>query len=130
MAPKHRVLIVEDNPGTIALLTQIVRRAGHDPVLARGGKEALQCLEGSQVDLILLDLMMRDMDGWTLLDIIRADERFQGLPVCIVSARHPREDPDRVKAYAHKIQAYFVKPFELDELVAKMKEILEMEGTS
>ena len=125
MAPKHRVLIVEDNPGTSALLIQIVRRAGYDSVLAEGGNEALECLEAGRVDLILLDLMMRGMDGWTLLDIIREDKRFQKLPVCIVSARHPREDPDQVEAYADKIQAYFVKPFELDQLVAKMKEILE-----
>ena len=128
MANNRRVLIVEDDPGTSGLLVQIVRRAGYEPALARSGREALRDLDQSGADLLLLDLMMKEMDGWTLLDIIRADSRFPSLPVIIISARHPREDPTRVEAYADKYDAYLVKPFEVDELVATMGRILSDRG--
>ncbi|MEJ2211788.1 MAG: response regulator [Anaerolineae bacterium] len=128
MANNRRVLIVEDDPGTSGLLVQIVRRAGYEPALARSGREALRDLDQSGADLLLLDLMMKEMDGWTLLDIIRADSRFPSLPVIIISARHPREDPTRVEAYADKYDAYLVKPFEVDELVATMGRLLDACG--
>ena len=128
MANNRRVLIVEDDPGTSGLLMQIVRRAGYEPALARSGREALRDLDQSGADLLLLDLMMKEMDGWTLLDILRADSRFPTLPVIIISARHPREDPTRVEAYADKYDAYLVKPFEVDELVATMGRLLDACG--
>lgn len=128
MASNRRVLIVEDDPGTSGLLLQIVRRAGYEPVLARSGKEALRHLEQAGADLLLLDLMMKEMDGWTLLDIVRGDARFATLPAVIISARHPREDPARVEAYADRYEAYLVKPFEVDELVSVMGRILADRG--
>ena len=128
MANKRRVLIVEDDPGTSGLLMQIVRRVGYEPALARSGREALDELDRDGADLLLLDLMMKEMDGWTLLDLIRNDSRFATLPTLIISARHPREDPKRVEAYADKYNAYFVKPFEVDELVATMAQILDTSG--
>jgi len=128
MANNRRVLIVEDDPGTSGLLLQIVRRAGYEPVLTRSGREALAQLDQDGADLLLLDLMMKEMDGWTLLDLIRTDSRFTTLPVIIISARHPREDPTRMAAYAGKYDAYFVKPFELNELVATMGRILDAGG--
>ena len=128
MANKRRVLIVEDDPGTSGLLMQIVRRVGYEPALAHSGREALDELDRDGADLLLLDLMMKEMDGWTLLDLIRNDSRFATLPTLIISARHPREDPKRVEAYADKYNAYFVKPFEVDELVATMAQILDTSG--
>ena len=71
MAEKQRVLIVEDDPGTLALLTQIVIRAGYEPLRARRGEEGWALLQEERVDLLLLDLMMRDVDGWTLLETIK-----------------------------------------------------------
>lgn len=125
MANNRRVLIVEDDSGTSALIVQIVRRAGYEPILARSGPEALRLLAEASADLLLLDLMMKEMDGWTLLDMIRADPKFATLPAIIISARHPREDPIRVATYADKYDAYFVKPFEVDKLMATMAEILD-----
>jgi len=124
MADKRRVLIVEDDPGTSHLLAQIVKRTGYIASLARTGTEGLSRLRKEGADLLLLDLMMRDMDGWTLLETIRADEQFSTLPVVIISARHPQEDPQRTEEHAGMFDDYLVKPFEVDELVAKLREIL------
>jgi two-component system copper resistance phosphate regulon response regulator CusR len=128
MATHHRVLIIEDTPSTIDLLEQIVSRAGYTSVLARRGAEGLRILREEGADLVLLDLMMRDMDGWTFLETIRADERFAELPVFIISARHPREDPHRMESHGAMFQAYFVKPFEVEELLAGLAEMLPQDN--
>jgi CheY-like chemotaxis protein len=124
MTASRQVLIVEDDPGTSHLLIQIVRRAGYEAALARNGHEALAYLDGHPTHLLLLDLMMRGMDGWTLLTRLRADERLAHLPVVIVSAVHPREQPARLAEYEGMYEAYFVKPFEVDKLVETIDQIL------
>lgn len=124
MAEKRRILIIEDDPGTIKLIAQIVERAGHTALLARSGYEGLRLLRAGGIDLLLLDLMMKDIDGWTLLETIRADEYMSALPVLIVSAKHPQEDPVQTEAHAGMFTAYMVKPFEVNELVAKIAQIL------
>jgi DNA-binding response OmpR family regulator len=124
MAEEYRILIVEDDSGTRKLIAQIVERAGYRAILARGGQEGLHLLQKDGADLLLLDLMMKDIDGWSLLETIKTDDRLLSLPVIIVSAKHPREDPLQIEAHANMFEAYFVKPFDVTELVAKMTEVL------
>lgn len=124
MAQRHRILIIEDDPGTLNLLEQIVRRAGYEPCLAREAQEGLERLRKEGADLLLLDLMMKNMDGWTLLEAIKADDHLRQVPVIIVSARHPKEDPVRTEAHVGMFEGYLVKPFEVNALIAKIREIL------
>jgi DNA-binding response OmpR family regulator len=125
LADKRRVLIVEDDLDTIHLLEQIVMRAGYEPVLARGGEEGLRLLREEGADLILLDLVMRGVDGWMLLETVKAESCLSPIPVIIVSARHPREDPTRTSTHADMFEDYLTKPFEVDELVARLQELLQ-----
>ena len=125
MAQKQRVLIVEDDPGTLNLLDQIVTRAGYESIRASRGQEGLRILREQGADLILLDLMMKEVDGWTLLETVKADDQLAPIPVIIVSARHPSEDPFRTEAHTGMFEGYFVKPFDINELVAKLAEVLQ-----
>ena len=68
--------------------------------------------------------MMREMDGWDLLETIKADARLAPLPLIIVSARHPQEDPERTQAHAGMFVDYLVKPFEVDRLIARIQDVL------
>jgi DNA-binding response OmpR family regulator len=124
MARKHRVLIIEDDPGTLNLLNHIVIRAGYEPILARGGQEGLQLLQDAGADLVLLDIMMKGMDGWTVLETIKADSHLGNVPVIMVSAKTPSEHPSLMETYADMYEDYFLKPFNVNELVAKLAEIL------
>jgi len=121
---KHRILIIEDHQSTLDLLDQIVKRGGYEPILARGGQEGLRLLRENGADLVLLDLMMKNMDGWTLLDTIKADHRLCTVPVIIISAKHPVEDPRQVEVHAGMFEEYLTKPFHLSELLARIAEIL------
>ena len=125
MTQKPRVMIIEDDPDMIDLLTVILKRGGYEPVAGLGGKEGLRMLHESGADLILLDLMMDDMSGWRVLELVKEDQNLRKIPVLIVSARHYLEDPDRTSTHAGLFQGYLVKPFVVRDLLTKIVEALE-----
>jgi CheY-like chemotaxis protein len=125
MTQKQKVMIIEDDPDMIDLLTVILRRGGYEPVAGLGGKEGLRMLREGGADLILLDLMMDDMSGWRVLELVKKDENLRKIPVLIVSARHYLEDPDRTSAHAGLFEGYLVKPFVVRDLLTKIVEALE-----
>lgn len=124
MTPKKRVMIIEDDPDTIELLGVILELRGYEPIPAYGGQAGLQKLGEGAVDLVLLDLMMDDIDGWTVLETIKADEDLKGIPVIILSVKHQLEDLGRAKAHADQFVGYMVKPFNMRALLAKIADVL------
>lgn len=124
MKPKKRIMIIEDDPDTIDLLQVILELQGYEPIPALGGKMGLQLLEQQQADLILLDLMMDDMDGWTVLRRLKADARFCNIPVIILSVKHQLEDARRAKEHKGQYAGWVVKPFNVRALLASIAEIL------
>jgi CheY-like chemotaxis protein/rubrerythrin len=129
MEDKRRILIVEDEPGTLQLMCHIVGRAGYEPISAAGGHEALDLLQQDRADLILLDLMMKGLDGWRVLDVVRQTPELRDIPVIIVSARAPSEQLLTLEAHAGMFEDYFIKPFHVDDLVARIGEVLEKGAT-
>ncbi len=125
MTQKRRVMIIEDDPDMIELLSVILRRGGYTPVPALGGVEGLRLLRANGADLILLDLMMDDLNGWKVLDAVKADEGMRQIPVLIISARHHVEDPEQTAAHAGLFEGYLVKPFVVRDLLTKIVEALE-----
>jgi adenylate cyclase len=125
MTHKPRVMIIEDDPDMIDLLTVILKRGGFEPVSGLGGQEGLRVLREEGADLILLDLMMDDMSGWHVLELVKQDETLRMIPVLIVSARHFLEDPYQTEAHAGLFEGYLVKPFVVKDLLSKIVEALE-----
>jgi CheY-like chemotaxis protein len=125
MTQKSRVLIIEDDQDMIDLLSVILRRGGYEPVSGLGGQEGLRVLREGGADLILLDLMMDDMNGWRVLEAVKEDESLRNIPVLVVSARHYLEDPGQAAAHADLFEGYLVKPFVVRDLLTKIVEALE-----
>lgn len=122
--PKSRLLIVEDNPALRGYLTALLRPeyqvhcAGH-------GKEALEWLEtngAAAVDLILSDVMMPEMDGFTLLEKLKQDHRYLHLPIIMLTALARQES--RLKALRIGVDDYLLKPFQEEELLARIQGLL------
>jgi CheY-like chemotaxis protein len=118
-------MIIEDDPDMIDLLSVILKRGGFEPLAGLGGQEGLRVLREEGADLILLDLMMDDMSGWRVLELVKQDEDLRMIPVLIVSARHFMEDPDQTAAHAGLFEGYLVKPFIVRDLLTKIVEALE-----
>jgi len=81
------VLVVDDDPGILELHSRLIEQTGRRAITARNGREALALVEGQMPDLILLDLMMPEMDGFAMLDELRARESTRDIPVIILTAR-------------------------------------------
>lgn len=117
------ILIVEDEPDTIFLLKQILLNSGFNVRSAMSGKEAIEKVTLHKPDLVLLDLMMPEMDGW---DTFRYLRQVADVPVIILSALAIKEDI--VKALQIGVDDYITKPFYNAEVVARVKAVLRRSG--
>jgi DNA-binding response OmpR family regulator len=114
------ILIVEDDGRISELIRRTIAMTGHRGLTAFTGREALSVLEKTNIDLILLDIGLPDMDGFTLMKRISQD--YADTPVICVTARD--EVPDRVKGLKGGAEDYIVKPFAMEELLARINVVL------
>jgi len=125
---KH-ILCIEDEPEMIDLIRLILGRRGFNVVGAAGGKEGLEKVRQNPPDLILLDLMMPDMDGWEVYQQIKADDRTKSIPVIVVTAK--AQSIDKVLGlHIAKVDDYIAKPFSPQELLASVDKVFEAENLS
>jgi DNA-binding response OmpR family regulator len=124
MAEKKKVVIcIEDEPEMIDLVQLILGRKGFDLVGAVGGREGLETVRRLKPDLVLLDLMMPDMDGWEVYQQMKADEELKSIPVIVVTAK--AQSIDKVLGlHIAKVDDYVTKPFGPQELLQSVNKVL------
>lgn len=115
-----RILVAEDDPSTLKLMCAVLGRAGFEVVPARNGMEALDVLDAQHVDLLVTDVMMPGLDGFSLVGQLR-DARIE-LPVLMVTAKG--EVHDRRQGFLVGTDDYLVKPFDAQEMVLRIKALL------
>lgn len=120
----ERVLMIEDDEEMIALGELILTKEGLEVLWATSGTAGLETLRSNPVDLVLLDIMMEEMDGWQVLDAIKSDERLAHIPVIVLTARHYLEDQETTEAHKDQFASYVVKPFVVRELVREVRRVL------
>lgn len=126
-AKLKRILCIEDEPEMIDLIRLILGRRGFDVKGATSGAEGLSKIREEQPDLILLDLMMPEMDGWEVYQQIKADEKIKGIPVIVVTAK--AQSIDRVLGlHIAKVDDYIAKPFSPQELLTSVEKVLKLKG--
>lgn len=118
-----RVVCIEDEPEMIDLVRLILGRRGFNVIGANGGIEGLETVRREKPDLVLLDLMMPDMDGWEVYQQIKADEILREIPIVVVTAK--AQSIDKVLGlHIAKVDDYITKPFGPQELLASVEKIL------
>jgi signal transduction histidine kinase/DNA-binding response OmpR family regulator/ligand-binding sensor domain-containing protein len=120
-----RILIVEDNPDLQAFLVHLLSDA-YVVQTAPNGEEAIAWLNerpDHPADLILSDIMMPRMDGFALLEYLKADERYSHIPVVLLTAR--ADMSDRLRALRIGVHDYLTKPFEEEELMVRIENLLQ-----
>ncbi|MBI9048238.1 MAG: response regulator transcription factor [Anaerolineaceae bacterium] len=113
------ILVIEDNEDTVFLLKQILTMAGFNVVSALNGNEGIKKVNEYAPDLILLDIMMPEMDGWETFQHLR---RIGDQPVIIISAKESREEV--VEGFRNGIDDYITKPFYNAEVIERIKAVL------
>ena len=118
------VVCVEDEPEMIDLIQLILNRKGFEVIGAHGGVEGLETIRRLKPDLVLLDLMMPEMDGWQVYQQLKADEKTKDIPVIVVTAK--AQNIDKVLGlHIAKVDDYIPKPFSLQELVDRVDKVLK-----
>jgi DNA-binding response OmpR family regulator len=120
---KKKILVVDDEDDILNFLELVLVEKGFEVVTASGGQEALTKAQLERPDLVLLDIMMPQMDGWEVLKLLRVDEETAEIPVAMLSAR--TEARDRVQGLQEGAIDYICKPFSLQELLGKIELIFQ-----
>jgi two-component system response regulator VicR len=123
------ILCIEDESEMIDLIRLILNRRGFEICGAVGGKEGLEIIRKNHPDLVLLDLMMPEMDGWEVYQQMKADEATKNIPVIVVTAR--AQSIEKVLGlHIAKVDDYIVKPFSPQELLTSVDKVLKRKQTA
>ncbi len=118
-AKKSTILVADDDPQLLRLMTRNLQFEGYSLLTASDGKQALDLFEQYQPDLLLLDVMMPKVDGFAVCAHIR---EFSAIPIIIITARG--QDKDKVQGLDLGADDYLTKPFSVDELLARVRAVL------
>lgn len=118
MKEQTRILIVDDIEENLKVLTETLVEQGFYPLQAKNGERAIQIAKKAQPELILLDIKMPDMDGYETIAILKADPETRDIPVIFISALNQIED--KVKGFRSGAVDYVSKPFQKEEVIARV----------
>ena len=119
----RQIVCIEDEPEMIDLFKLILTRRGFEVIGANGGRQGLELVKEIKPDLILIDLMMPDMDGWEVYQNLKANEETQHIPVIVVTAK--AQSIDRVLGlHIAKVNDYIAKPFSPSALLDSIEQVL------
>src|SRR5437899_3377853 len=113
------ILTADDDPQLLRLVMRNLQLEDYNVLVASDGKQALEQIETHQPDLVLLDVMMPKMDGFTVCQRVR---EFSAVPIIIVTARG--QDQDKIRGLDLGADDYLTKPFSVEELLARARAVL------
>jgi DNA-binding NarL/FixJ family response regulator len=123
-----KLLLVDDEPGVRESVQAYLEDSGYQVQVASNAKDAWDMLQQNQPDLVISDLMMPQVDGYQFLQQLREDPRFVALPVVFLTARGMKSD--RITGYQAGCDAYLSKPFDPEELIAIVQNVLQRRATA
>ncbi len=116
-----RVLIVDDEPNILLSLDYLLRKNGHQVSVARNGTEALQQIEEHPPEIVLLDIMMPDVDGYEICTRIKSQTETQHIKVVFLSAKSKKADIE--KGLSLGADMYLLKPFSNKEILQRIQQL-------
>lgn len=120
---KSKILIVDDDPNILLSVEFLLVKNGYNVLVARNGMEAMEIIQETIPDIVLLDIMMPDVDGYVICEYIKKNERTKNTKVIFLSAKSKESDID----FGYEIGAdlYMIKPFSTRTLLEKITELLK-----
>lgn len=119
---KQRILVVDDDKAIVKVVRSYLEQAGFEVQSAYDGETALHMLRREKPDLLVLDLMLPDRDGWEITRLIRSDNSLGAMPIIMLTARV--EDTDKIIGLELGADDYITKPFNAREIVARVRALL------
>lgn len=122
-----KILIVDDEPNIVLALEFLMRKNGFEVFIARNGNEAMHGIKTHLPDLVVLDIMMPDVDGYEVCQYIKNHLEFEDCKVIFLSAKSKKEDIE--KGYDLGADLYLAKPFSTKNLLKSVQELLDTKQT-
>ncbi len=119
---ESRIMVVDDDPDIVDLVSDILAPRGHEMVRAQTGEEALEKLEKEKIDLIIMDIMMPVMDGINACERIKRNPETSHIPIVMLTVKQDLES--KIEAIGVEVDEYLTKPFDADILVELVKRYL------
>lgn len=119
---KKRILVVDDEVDLVETVRFSLELEGFEILVAYNGEEALNQARKEHPDLILLDLMLPKLDGYKVCRLLKFDERYKHIPILMLTAK--TQDKDKAIGLETGANEYITKPFDMDDLMKKVKEYL------
>jgi CheY-like chemotaxis protein len=119
---KPKILIVDDEPFVVRIVQTNLKMEGYDVVVATDGEAALQMVHTEQPNLIILDVLLPKMNGWEVLNQLKADAATSHIPVMLLTVIHEMETLEQEKMA--QAQRLLTKPFEPMDLITAVKQLL------
>lgn len=119
---KHKILVVDDDPYILMSLEFLMKKSGYEVLVARNGTEALDIIANQVPELILLDIMMPDVDGYAICERVKKTAAWKHIKIVFLSAK--TREADIQKGYDLGASLYVSKPFSTKELVKSVKDLL------
>ena len=123
----NKIMIVDDEPDVVDLVKLVLKSEGYEVVTAYSGKEALEKVGVEMPDLVLLDIMMPQMDGWEVYNRIKSNAKTKDIPVAMLTAKSQSIDK-MIGLHVVQVDDYITKPFGRAELLERVKKILAEKG--
>uniref|UniRef100_A0A7C4Y4F6 Response regulator n=1 Tax=candidate division WOR-3 bacterium TaxID=2052148 RepID=A0A7C4Y4F6_UNCW3 len=118
---KKKILIVDDEEDLLDFIAMVLSDENYITYKAKNVNEALSILQNNKVDLILLDIMLPEIDGFSFNNMLRSDDELRNIPVAFITAR--LDSQDKIIGLKEGAVDYICKPFTSDELVNRVKQI-------
>jgi two-component system alkaline phosphatase synthesis response regulator PhoP len=119
---KQRILVVDDDKAIVKILRSYLEQAGYEVLVGYDGQTAVAVLRHDKPDLLILDLMLPDQDGYDITRFIRSDTHLSTIPIIMLTARV--EDTDKIIGLELGADDYITKPFNAREVVARVRALL------
>jgi two-component system alkaline phosphatase synthesis response regulator PhoP len=124
---QQRILVVDDDKEVVRLMRAYLEQAGYQVLMAYNGETAIHMLRREKPDLMLLDLMLPDRDGWDITRLVRSDPTLAHIPIIMLTARV--DDTDKIVGLEMGADDYVTKPYNPREVVARVRARLRNHGT-
>ncbi|MGB9720491.1 MAG: response regulator transcription factor [bacterium] len=115
------ILVIDDEVDILDFVERVLKDAGYSVFKAKDAKQGLAILQSEKIDLILLDIMLPEVDGWQAMQIMKADEKLKKIPVAMLTARV--DAYDKIIGLKEGAVDYICKPFTAEQLLKRINEI-------
>jgi PleD family two-component response regulator len=120
----NEILIVDDNPENLRVLSTMLKKEGYKIRVAKNGKQALDSIAALEPDIILLDVHMPEMGGFEVCKMLKANKKTEHIPIIFLSALN--DTFNKLQAFSAGAVDYITKPFELEEVKVRVKTHLQL----